>query len=79
MWYEFKGVEVTSYASPDGASDRNDKLSKERGKSGGKVMEGEFKKGKDKANSFGKDMTTYKAQSVAEDWDGFKNLWNHLL
>ena len=74
MWYEFKGVEVTSYASPDGASDRNDKLSKERGKSGGKVMEGEFKKGKDKANSFGKDMTTYKAQSVAEDWDGFKKL-----
>jgi tetratricopeptide (TPR) repeat protein len=74
MWYDFKGIEVNSYASPDGATDRNGKLSVDRGKSGGKALEGEFKKNKDKAVTFGKDMTTYKSQNVAEDWDGFKRL-----
>jgi len=74
MWYDFKGVEINSFASPDGATDRNEKLSQDRGKSGSKALEGEFKKNKDKALTFGKDMTTYKSQNVAEDWDGFKKL-----
>jgi Flp pilus assembly protein TadD/outer membrane protein OmpA-like peptidoglycan-associated protein len=75
MWYDFKGVEVNSYASPDGKSDRNAKLSEDRGKSGSKALEGQIKKPKkgEAASPIG-DAKTYKAQNVAEDWDGFKRL-----
>lgn len=74
MWYEFKGVEVNSYASPDGGQDLNAKLADARGKSGGKALEGEFKKNKNKDNTFGKDAAKYNVKSTAEDWDGFRSL-----
>ena len=75
MWYDFKGVEVNSYASPDGKTDRNEKLSVERGKSGSKALEGQVKKPKKgEVASPVTDAKTYKASNVAEDWDGFKRL-----
>jgi tetratricopeptide (TPR) repeat protein/outer membrane protein OmpA-like peptidoglycan-associated protein len=76
MWYDFKGIEVSSYASPDGKFDRNQELSEERGSSGSKALESQFKKPKKKGETANplSDSKTYKAQKVAEDWDGFKNL-----
>jgi tetratricopeptide (TPR) repeat protein len=75
MWYDFKGVEVSSYASPDGKTDRNEKLSVDRGKSGSKALEGSFKKPKKgEPTSPIADAKTYKAMNTAEDWDGFKRL-----
>ena len=78
MWYDFKGVEVSSYASPDGKLDRNEELSVERGQSGSKALESQFKKPKKKgelpAPSQLSDAKSYKAQNVAEDWEGFKRL-----
>jgi tetratricopeptide (TPR) repeat protein len=75
MWYDFKGVEVNSFASPDGKTDRNEKLSVERGKTGSKALEGQIKKPKkgEVVNPV-TDAKTYKASNVAEDWAGFKRL-----
>ncbi len=68
---EFKGVAISSYASPDGDEQEiNAPLSDKRGKSAEKFMNKEFKKvteAKDKEN-----FVAYKA--TAEDWDGFKEL-----
>ncbi len=75
MWYDFKGVEVNSFASPDGGMDINTKLSVDRGKSGSKALEGQMKPKKgEEANPAITDAKTYKAQNTAEDWDGFKRL-----
>ncbi len=74
MWYDFKGVEVSSYASPDGEEDKNAKLAESRAKSGSSALNSEFKKNKNKDVTFGKDATTYQSKTTAEDWDGFKKL-----
>jgi tetratricopeptide (TPR) repeat protein len=74
MWYDFKGVEVSAYASPDGELSLNANLADDRAKSGSKALAGEFKKNKDKNNTFGKDEKTYKVVTTAEDWEGFKKL-----
>ena len=67
----FKGVAISSYASPDGDEQEiNAPLSEKRGKSAEKFMKREFKKvdeAKDK-----EDFVSYKA--TAEDWEGFKEL-----
>lgn len=74
MWYDFKGIEVSAYASPDGELTLNAKLAENRAKSGSDALRSEFKKNKDKNNTFGKDESTYKVVTTAEDWDGFKKL-----
>lgn len=73
-WYEFKGLEVSAYASPDGELSLNQNLAGDRAKSGSNALANEFKKDKNKDNTFGKDVAAYKTVVTAEDWDGFKSL-----
>jgi tetratricopeptide (TPR) repeat protein len=64
---ELKGVVVSSYASPDGTFNFNEKLSEKRGASADKYIKKEFSKiDKAKEPDFFDEMTT------AEDWEGFK-------
>jgi tetratricopeptide (TPR) repeat protein len=64
---QFKAAEISSYASPDGALDLNEKLSVKRGVTADKFMKQEFGKVEAaKAANFFNETTT------AEDWDGFK-------
>jgi tetratricopeptide (TPR) repeat protein len=64
---QFKAFEISSYASPDGALDLNEKLSVKRGATADKLIKKEFEKIEAaKAAGFFNEKTT------AEDWDGFK-------
>jgi tetratricopeptide (TPR) repeat protein len=64
---QFKAAEISSYASPDGKLDFNEKLSVKRGTTADKFLKNEFNKVEAaKANGFFNEKTT------AEDWDGFK-------
>lgn len=74
QWYEFKGINVSAYASPDGELTLNENLAKDRAKTGSKAMMGEFKKNKNKTQKFGKEEANYSTQTTAEDWDGFQTL-----
>jgi outer membrane protein OmpA-like peptidoglycan-associated protein/Tfp pilus assembly protein PilF len=68
---EFKGVEVSAYASPDGPEKLNERLSEQRKKSADKYLAkviGKAKVSKEDAK------TLYNLKSTAEDWDGFKGL-----
>ena len=60
------GIEVSSYASPDGSMDLNEKLAGDREKATVAFLESTLKKVK--ANS------AIDAKFTAEDWDGFKDL-----
>lgn len=63
----FKALEVSSYASPDGKYDLNERLSGQRGNTADRFIKGEFAKIEAaKAEGFFNEKTT------AEDWDGFK-------
>lgn len=73
-WYEFKDINVSAYASPDGELSLNENLAKDRAKSGSKALMGEFKKNKNKDQKFGKEEANYVTQTTAEDWAGFKSL-----
>ncbi|MBI3520979.1 MAG: hypothetical protein HY062_16690 [Bacteroidetes bacterium] len=73
-WYEFKDINVSAYASPDGELSLNENLAKDRAKSGSKAIMGEFKKNKNKDQKFGKEEANYVTQTTAEDWAGFKSL-----
>ncbi|MBN1182740.1 MAG: hypothetical protein JXB49_10665 [Bacteroidales bacterium] len=66
---EFKGMEISAYASPDGALDLNEKLSVNRQGSAKKYADDQLKKAKISATE-----ELYKLMSTAEDWDGFKKL-----
>jgi Flp pilus assembly protein TadD len=72
--YEFKGISVSAYASPDGEQSLNAELAGDRAKSGSKALMGEFNKNKNKDQKFGKEESNYQTKTVAEDWDGFKSL-----
>lgn len=74
QWYEFKDITVSAYASPDGETDKNENLAKDRANSGSAAVMSEFKKNKDKAITFGKDKGQYKIGTTREDWEGFKSL-----
>ncbi len=74
FWYEFKGIDVSAYASPDGETEKNAHLAEDRAKSGSASMMGEFRKNKNKDNKFGKEKDQYKVGTTGEDWDGFKKL-----
>lgn len=63
---EITGIEISSYASPDGALDLNEKLAGQREKNTATYLAKELKKAKVEANVEGK--------FTAEDWDGFKEL-----
>ncbi len=73
-WYEFKGIDVSAYASPDGETDKNENLAKDRANTGSAALMGEFKKNKNKDNKFGKEKDQFKVGTTKEDWDGFKSL-----
>ncbi|MFH2095244.1 MAG: hypothetical protein ABIJ16_06050, partial [Bacteroidota bacterium] len=64
---EFKGVSVSSYASPDGAIDLNTGLAKKRGDAAQDYMKKEFSKVEE-----AKDGSFYSIASTPEDWDGFQ-------
>lgn len=74
MWYEFKGISVSAYASPDGETDKNENLAKDRAKSGSEALMNEFKKNKDKNVTFGKTKEQFMVGTTMEDWPGFKSM-----
>jgi hypothetical protein len=64
---QIKGAAISSYASPDGKFDLNEKLSVNRGTSADKFIKKEFEKVEAaKAAGF------FDSKTTAEDWDGFK-------
>ncbi len=64
---QLKNTVISSYASPDGKLDINEKLSTNRGTEADKFIKKEFEKVEAaKAEGFFSSLTT------AEDWDGFK-------
>lgn len=63
---KLKGMEISSYASPDGALDLNTKLAKNRQDASSKFLTNELKKTEIEA--------AFKTKFTAEDWDGFKEL-----
>ena len=73
-YYEFKGISVSAYASPDGETDKNTNLAKDRAKSASTALMNEFKKNKDKNINFGKTKEQYQVGTTEEDWSGFKSL-----
>ncbi|MEE4198840.1 MAG: tetratricopeptide repeat protein [Bacteroidales bacterium] len=68
---DFKGIEISAYASPDGPEKLNERLSVERKKSADNYLA----KVIDKAKVKDKDAAAlYNMKSTAEDWEGFKKL-----
>lgn len=66
-----KGAKISSYASPDGEYDLNEKLSGKRGTSAERYMNRQLKKMKVE----GFDVEGFlSSMETAEDWDGFKKL-----
>lgn len=63
---ELKGLEVSAYASPDGALDLNSKLAGKREGSASNVVDKSLKKSKVK--------TDVVSKNTSEDWEGFKAL-----
>jgi len=68
---EFKGVEISAYASPDGAEDLNTKLSKNRMTTTEKYFARELKKSKVAGIE---EEGFLLSKATPEDWDGFKKL-----
>lgn len=66
---ELKGIDIRSYASPDGSMDWNEKLANKREGASEGFMKGNMKK--DKLDEY-KDVDFFKKYVVAEDWEGFK-------
>ena len=64
--YGVENLEVSAYASPDGATDLNDKLAGQREQNAKKYIQKEMK-------SSNVD-TQVESKYTAEDWDGFKSL-----
>lgn len=63
-----KGIEVSSYASPDGGMELNEKLAGNRGKSSEKYINGQLRKIKA--------QVSIESKVTAEDWEGFQALVN---
>lgn len=64
---QFKAFEISSYASPDGALDLNEKLSAKRGITADKLIKKEFEK-----IEAAKVTGFFNGKTTAEDWDGFR-------
>jgi Flp pilus assembly protein TadD len=65
---QFKTAAISSYASPDGKFDMNEKLSVNRGTTADKFIKKEF----DKIEA-AKTAGFFDEKTTAEDWDGFKS------
>lgn len=65
---EYQGLDVDSYASPEGRFFVNERLSIERGKTAQEALKGLLKK--DKVEVSG----VVNARNTAEDWEGFREL-----
>ncbi len=67
---EFKGVSISSYASPDGPTDLNTSLAEKREKVSQNYVTKELKRAKvdDSKDGF------FDVKSTPEDWEGFKTL-----
>jgi len=63
---KIKSMEVSSYASPDGALDLNTKLAEKRQDASSKFLTDELKKDEVEAE--------FKTKFTPEDWDGFKEM-----
>ncbi|MCQ2349000.1 MAG: tetratricopeptide repeat protein [Paludibacteraceae bacterium] len=63
---QVKSIEISSYASPDGAEDINENLAKNRDKASQQYVKNEMKKLKSDV--------TINSEFTAEDWNGFKTL-----
>jgi tetratricopeptide (TPR) repeat protein len=64
---QFKTASISSYASPDGKFDLNEKLSGNRGAAADKLIKKEFEK-----IEAAKAANFFDSKTTAEDWDGFK-------
>jgi tetratricopeptide (TPR) repeat protein len=64
---QFTGTSISSYASPDGAYDFNEKLAVKRGTTADGYIKKEFKDAKGVTAP-----TFFTEKTTAEDWDGFK-------
>jgi tetratricopeptide (TPR) repeat protein len=69
--YDFKGVNITAYASPDGEQGPNTNLANDRAASAAKALMGLFKDKKYKLEN-GEKEEFYNKVGKGEDWDGFK-------
>jgi Flp pilus assembly protein TadD len=69
--FEFKGVAISAYASPDGEQDKNANLASDRANATAKFFMTQMKK---KKSTFGLDEAFYSKTSTPEDWAGFQNL-----
>lgn len=69
--YTYKTIDIASYASPDGEQNMNADLAKDRGEAAAKYLMAEFKKMK---STLAENPAFFNKTSVAEDWDGFKEL-----
>lgn len=63
---KLRSMEVSSYASPDGALDLNTKLAEKRQEASSKFLTNELKKAEVEAE--------FKTKFTPEDWDGFKEM-----
>ena len=68
---EFKKVDVSAYASPDGPMDLNTRLAEQREKNTQKYLTKTLKKAKVEE---AEDKTFFDVKSTPEDWEGFKEL-----
>ncbi len=67
----FKGVDISAYASPDGPADLNSKIASRREKVAKDYIVREMKKAKVEG---GTDDAMYTLKNTPEDWEGFKDL-----
>ncbi len=68
---EFKGVQISAYASPDGPTDLNTKLATKREKVAKDYLARELKKAKVEG---AKEDDFFTLKNTPEDWEGFKTL-----
>ncbi len=69
--FEFKGISISAYASPDGEQDKNANLASDRADATAKFFMAQMKK---KKSTFGLDDAFYSKSSTPEDWAGFQSL-----
>jgi tetratricopeptide (TPR) repeat protein len=68
---KYKGIKISAYASPDGPTDLNEKLSKGRKSSANSYLDKVIDKKKLSEEDAKK---LYEAKTTTEDWEGFKKL-----
>ena len=65
---QYEGMEISSYASPEGALSRNEVLSVERGQTANEAFDKLYSKKESKPQA------PVAVKNTAEDWDGFRQL-----